>query len=73
MINIKDLEILIADDDLLDMLIYAKCMRAEDPIAYGLPHSSYDRNELHTVLCKLRDQLASRHKSFKASTDFRRE
>ena len=70
MINVKDLEMLITDDDLLDMLIYAKCMRANDPTACGMPRASYDRSELHTVLCRLRDELASRHKSFKATTNF---
>ncbi|MBR1384837.1 MAG: hypothetical protein IJ555_13690 [Ruminococcus sp.] len=70
MISIKDLEILITDDELLDMLIYAKCMRASDPSACGMPHASYDRSELHTVLQRLRDELVSRHKTFTSSTNF---
>ena len=53
MISIKDLEILATDDELLDMLIYAKCMQAADPRACGVPHSSYVRSELHTVLQRL--------------------
>ena len=71
MISIKDLEILISDDDLLDMLIYAKCMRSRDPRACGLPFASYDRCELHNVLQKLQRELVSRHKSFTSTTDFR--
>ena len=71
MISIKDLEILATDDELLDMLIYAKCMRASDPHACGMPHSSYDRSELHTVLQRLQQELVKRHKSFKATTDYR--
>ena len=70
MISIKDLEILTADDDLLDMLIYAKCMRSVDPRACGLPFSSYDRSELHRILKKLQQELVKRHKSFKASSDY---
>ena len=72
MISIKDLEILATDDELLDMLIYAKCMQAADPRACGVPHSSYERSELHTVLQRLQQELVKRHKSFKATSDFRK-
>lgn len=73
MISIKDLEILITDDELLDMLIYAKCMRSRDPRACGLPFASYDRCELHNVLQRLQRELVARHKRFSASTDYRKQ
>ena len=59
--------LLLETDELLDMLIYAKCMRASNPYACGMPHSSYDRSELHTVFQRLQQELVKRHKSFKAS------
>lgn len=63
--------LLLETDELLDMLIYAKCMRASDTHACGMPYSSYDRSELHIVFQQLQQELVKRHKSFKASTDYR--
>ena len=72
MINIKDLEIIIDDDEILDMIIYAKCMKADNAKLLGLRNIQYGRAELHRVLQNIQQELASRHKSHKNTTDFRK-
>lgn len=40
MISLKDLETLIDDDELLDMVIFAKCMKSDNSKLLGLKKNS---------------------------------
>lgn len=73
MISLKDLETLIDDDELLDMVIFAKCMKSDNSKLLGLKKIQYGRYELHKVLQNIQKEFVKRTKTHKCTTDFRNE
>ena len=70
--TIKELEIIISDDDLLDMLIYARCQLSNFGREHGLPELQYDRSKLYNTLYQLKNEVDKISPSYKPICVFKR-
>jgi hypothetical protein len=71
--TIKDLEILISDDDLLDMLIYARCILSDFGRQNNVPALQYERSRLYNTLQQIKKEIDNISPSYKTKCVYRRK
>lgn len=70
--TVKELEILITNDELLDMLIYARCQLNNLGVSMGIPAIRYDRSKLFNTLKSIKTEVESISPHFVAKCVYRR-
>lgn len=70
--TIKELEILISNDSLLDMLIYARCQLNDLGVGMNITELKYDRSKLYNTLRAIKTEIDNTSPNFVAKCIYRR-
>ena len=70
--TIKELEILISNDELLDLLIYARCQLDNLGTGMNIAQFKYDRSKLFNTLKNIKTEIDEISPSFTAKCVYRR-
>lgn len=71
--TIKELEIIASSDDLLDMLIYARCQFDNIGTGMNIAQFKYDRNKLFHTLKEIKTEVDKIAPDYEAKCIYRRE
>lgn len=71
--TIKEIEILIANDYLLDMLVYARCQLYDLGGAFNLPDLRFERSSLFSTLKNIQTEVEKLNKVYEPVSVYRRE
>lgn len=70
MISIKELEIIIENEEVLDLLIYAKCIMADMATHETMQQFQYSKNNIHHVLKMTKELIEEKKKTKTTTTTF---
>lgn len=70
--TIKELEILISNDSLLDMLIYARCQLNDLGVSMNIAELKFDRSKLFNTLKAIKTEIDNTSPNFVAKCVYRR-
>ena len=71
--TIKEIEILIANDYLMDMLVYARCQLNDLGVSFNLPDLRFERSKLFSTLKNIQDEVSKLNPTYNQISVFRRE
>ena len=71
--TIKEIEILIANDYLMDMLVYARCQLNDLGGAFNLPDLRFERSSLFSTLKNIQTEVEKLNKVYEPVSVYRRE